>query len=201
MAHRPWTADEEARLRSLYPDTPNRVIADRLGRTEPAILNRAIKLGLRKAADYCNPSQLQAGNTPWNKGLKGWQAGGRSAETRFRQGNKPHTWHPIGHERITRDGYLERKTADSGITRHDYRPVHHLLWIEAHGPIPAGHAVGFRDGDKTNIKIDNLELIHRAELMQRNSVHRLPKPVAKAVQLMGALRRQINQRTQNEKTS
>ncbi len=199
MAHRPWTTDEDARLRRLYPDTPNQDIGDQLGRTEPAILNRAIKLGLRKAAGYRNPSQLQTGNTPWNKGLKGWQAGGRSAETRFKSGNKPHTWHPIGHERITKYGYLERKTADTGITRHDYRPVHHLVWIEANGPIPAGHAVSFRDGDKTHITLDNLELIHRTELMSRNSVHRLPKPVAQAVQLMGALRRQINQRTQKGK--
>lgn len=34
--------------------------------------------------------------------------------------------------------------------------LHREIWVEHHGPIPEGHQVGFRDGDKTNLSIDNL---------------------------------------------
>jgi hypothetical protein len=113
------------------------------------------------------------------------------AETQFRRGDKPHTWRPIGTERLTKEGYLQRKMADTGSTVDDYVEVHRLLWEEHHGPIPAGHTVVFRDKDRTNIAIDNLELISRRELMLRNTVHRLPKELADLIQLRGALNRKL----------
>jgi hypothetical protein len=72
------------------------------------------------------------------------------------------------------------------------------VWIEAHGPVPAGHAVCFKPGRRSTvleeITLDALDLVHRRDLMQRNSVHRLPKPLAQLVQLRGALNRKINAR-------
>jgi len=53
----------------------------------------------------------------------------------------------------------------------------------------------FRNADHADIRLENLELITRRELMLRNSVHNLPKPLAQAVQLLGALNRQIRRRT------
>jgi len=37
-----------------------------------------------------------------------------------------------------------------------HKLLHHVLWIEAFGPIPAGHQVFFKDGDKTNFALSNL---------------------------------------------
>ncbi|MEN3369982.1 MAG: hypothetical protein V7609_2125 [Verrucomicrobiota bacterium] len=34
--------------------------------------------------------------------------------------------------------------------------LHRLVWIEHHGPIPDGHQIMFRDGDRTNCAIENL---------------------------------------------
>ncbi len=73
--------------------------------------------------------------------------------------------------------------------------MHVLVWEAAHGPVPKGHAVVFRDGDRANIRLDNLDLVTRRALMLRNTVHALPKPLAETIQLLGALTRTIRRRT------
>ncbi|WKE65039.1 HNH endonuclease signature motif containing protein [Gallaecimonas kandeliae] len=112
---------------------------------------------------------FEKGNSPHNAGVKGWQAGGRSAETRFKKGDQPSNWAPIGSERLC-DGYLQRKMTDTGYPPADWVEVHRLLWEEHHGPIPDKHVVTFKDGDKANITLDNLELISRAEHAMRNKM-------------------------------
>jgi hypothetical protein len=143
-------------------------------------------------------TQFQKGQTPWNKGTH-YTAGGRSAETRFKPGERRgvavNLYKPIGSERISKDGYLERKINDGLPLQKRWRAVHLIEWEAINGPLPAGHAIAFKDGDKTNRAPDNLELITRAELMRRNTVHNYPKEIAKLVQLRGALVRQINRKT------
>ena len=191
-----WTQQQVDWLKDLYPDTSNVQIAKLLGRTEPSVLQKAIKLGLKKSPEYmaANPGGFKQGLTPWNKGIK-WDSGGRSAQTRFKQGQAPHNWHPIGYERLTKDGIWERKVSDTRVKANDWRPIHVLAWEKENGPVPKGHIVIFKDGNRENFDPENLECISRSENMRRNSVHRLPKEVAELVQLMGALNRQINKRT------
>lgn len=204
---RHWTRAEIDFLRISYPDTPTVEIAARLGRGIRATYEKANALGIGKSAAFLAssragrfdgvrglPTRFKPGQTPWNKGTH-FSAGGRSAETRFRKGQKPHTWNPVGHERITKDGILQRKVSDTGCTPRDYKAVHTLVWEAAHGPVPKGHIVVFRDRDRRNFALANLECISRTENMRRNSVHRLPKEVAQAVQLRGALNRKINRIT------
>ncbi len=84
--------------------------------------------------------------------------------TSFKKGHRPKNWQPIGTERITGDGYLQRKITDTGNTVDDYVEVHRLVWEENHGPKPSGHIVTFKDGDRLNCKdIENLMLITRSE--------------------------------------
>lgn len=101
---------------------------------------------------------------------------------------------PIGTERISKDGYLERKIHDGMPFQSRWRAVHIVRWEEINGPLPKGHALVFRDGNKANTDPSNMELISRADLMRRNTVHNLPKELAEVIQLKGALQRQINKR-------
>lgn len=207
---RPWSDAELAMLRELYATVRAADIAARLpGRTTQQVLNKAWSLGLKKSPAtiaalsreaMLNPDhpgrlhQFKPGQEVWNKGMKGLDIGGKA--TRFKKGNKPHTWNPIGHERITDDGYLQRKVADTGVTRRDYVNMHWLVWFDDGREIPIGHALTFKDGNKQHIALDNLELVTRAELMRRNSYHaNYPKEVALAIQLRGALNRKINARS------
>lgn len=189
-----WTPVDLQMVREFYPIMPKAALAMVMGRTTIAVRNMATKLGVRSLPEtIAKYARFQKGHASWNKG-KRYQPGGRSAETRFKPGNKPHTWRPIGHERWT-TGYLQRKVTDTGYSPSDYVEVHRLLWIEHNGPIPDGHALVFRNGNRRDIRIENLELVTRQELMRRNSVHtRMPPELARLVQLRGALIRKINHR-------
>lgn len=214
MTRRPWSREDDTLLRRIYPDTPTAQVARRLKRTAAATYGRAGKLGLHKSPAYlASPAacrlrrgdqvgkrfRFQKGHVPANKGLRrpGW-APGRMRETQFKEGVRRgvavRLYKPIGTERISKDGYLERKVNDGLPLQARWRAVHLVLWESLHGPVPAGHAVAFKNGDRTDIRPENLELLHRRTLMARNTVHNLPKPLASAVLLLGALRRKINRK-------
>lgn len=139
--------------------------------------------------------RFENGHVPHNKGRKGWCAGGNSIKTRFKKGSRPQTWVPVGSERTTKDGILQRKISDTGYPPRDWISVHSLVWEEHHGPIPKGHIVVFKNGDRADIRIGNLELISRAENMRRNTIHNMPPALADVCRLRGVLNRHINKRT------
>jgi hypothetical protein len=201
-----WSESEDSVLRERYPDTPSLEIAEHLGLTIRQIYQRARALGLHKSKEFNSSPEsgrlmpgstiglsgrFLPGLTPWNKGVKGLDIGGKA--TRFKKGHVPQTWKPIGSERVA-DGYLQRKLTDTGCTRRDWVPVHHIVWRDAGREIPAGHALAFRDGNRSNFALDNLELISRGELMRRNTIHNYGPEVAHLMQLRGAITRQINKR-------
>ena len=210
--NRPWLAEDDATIRALYQTHSAREIGEQLARSTGAVFQRANDLGLRKTRDWIadrarlamqNPAhgghahQFKPGLSPWNKGTH-FHAGGRSVETQFKpgtlQGRALSLRHEIGALRINADGYLDRKINDDLPMHKRWRAEHTLVWEAANGPLPAGCAIVFKDGDKTHITLDNLECITRSELMKRNTLHRHGKEIAQLVQLRGALQRQINRR-------
>lgn len=188
---RKWTEAEDYQLRLLYPTHSNPEIGRILNRTEPAILGRAAKHGLKKPEGFENSGCFKPGNQSHNKG-KSFPPRGRSSETQFKKGVKPHSWKPIGSERLSKEGYLQRKIADTGYPPRDWVSVHHIIWKEAGNEIPKGHIVIFKDGNPKNLQIGNLELISMVENMRRNSYHNYGPEIAKLVQLRGAITRQLN---------
>ena len=186
-----------------HAHSTNADLAVALGRSRPSVMDKAMKLGLVKTAQHRaaapRATQFKPGGAPWNKGVH-YTTGGRSGETRFKPGHRAQTWVPIGSLRINADGYLGRKTNDEAPSHRHWTSVHRLVWEAAHGPVPAGHAVVFLPGRRTTVEaditLDALELLTRAELMRRNSVHtRMPPELVALVQLRGALNRQINARS------
>ena len=81
-------------------------------------------------------------------------------KTSFKSGNKPHNWKPVGSSRVSKDGYTEVKTKEPG----KWELLHRLIWEKENGKAPRGHAVIFKDGDKSNCDIGNLELVSRGDL-------------------------------------
>lgn len=205
-----WSLADDVTLRAIYPDMPTQEVSRRLRRTCCAINARADKLGLRKSEAYlASPHacrlrrgdnvgaafRFPKGHVPANKGLRrpGWGPG-RMKATQFKKGFATN-WHPVGSTRLV-DGYLYRKVSDVRNVpwTRNWLPENRLVWEAAHGPVPAGYALAFKNGDRTDCRLDNLELISRRELMARNTVHNLPKPLAQTIQLLGALNRQIRRR-------
>lgn len=219
LPRRRWSAEDDAVLRSLYADTKTERIAQQLGRTLTATYGRAQKLGLEKSeaflaspaacrlrrGDHVGAAYRYAkGHVPANKGLRrpGFAAG-RMKETQFKRGQRSgqaaRHWMPIGAMRLM-DGYRYTKVSDVPNVPYtvNWKPTHVLLWESTNGKVPPGHALKFVNGDRTDIRLDNLQLITRRQLMARNTVHNLPKPIAEAVQLLGVLRRKINRRSRDE---
>lgn len=47
--------------------------------------------------------------------------------------------------------------------------LHHVVWEEHNGPIPAGHKVCFKDGNHLNCAIENLELLSNSEQVRKHA--------------------------------
>lgn len=209
MPAHPWSAEDEKKLKAMYPDHPATSIAAEMGRTYANVLAKARRMGLRKSPEFLasdlakrltggqgKATRFQKGHKPWNTGVKGLNFG--DGATRFKPGVKPHTWLPVGSERVRSDGYLQRKMTDTGYPPRDWVCVHTLLWIEHNGPIPDKHLVVFRDGNKTNLSIENLELVTRKEMMKRNTIQRFPPELKATIRTMGKLKRLIQEQQHEE---
>ena len=202
-----WTNDQLAILRERYADTNTAEIAALLGMDIQRVYSKAHLLGLEKSEAYLASSEahrldgkigsatrFQKGMAAWNKGVKGLQLGGVATQFKpgHRGGKAAELYQPIGAERISKDGYLQRKINDDMPLQKRWRAVHIIVWEETNGPLPAGHAVTLKDGNKRNIAIGNLELLSRAQLMARNTVHNLPEELKDVIRLNGVIRRKIH---------
>lgn len=210
MSGRAWSPASIARLRELYPDTPAKKIAGLLKRSKCSICAKAAALGLEKSPAALSEMarktlavagaafRFQKGHVPANKGLRrpGWHAG-RMRETQFKKGQFPFNRDPdfyvIGALRVNSDGYIDMRTSFAPGAL-GWRALAHILWEDAHGPVPKGHCLIFKDRDPLNVCLENLELITRAENMRRNSTHNLPAPLKLTINALGQLKRKIREK-------
>jgi hypothetical protein len=213
---RPWTPWELETLAKRYPDHTAKALSLVLDRAISAIYGKAKQLGLAKSTEfYAGPNsgrtdgkrgrsaRFHKGHVPANKGQRrpGY-APGRMAETQFKKGEMAgaaqHNYVPIGSLRVTKYGALERKVTDDPALypARRWRPVAHLVWEDANGPIPPGHVVRFKPGMHTTVEVeitlDRLECITLAENMRRNTLHRYPTEIKDAIRARAVLNRRIN---------
>lgn len=211
---RRWHPDEDAVLRMLYADTPTDGIAAVLGRSLSTTFQRARKLGIGKSEVYlASPAagrtngrqgigtRFTKGHVPANKGLRrpGY-APGRMKETQFKKGQFPFNHDPdfyvLGALRVNADGYIDMRVSfEKGAL--GWKVLHRILWEDEHGPVPEGYALTFKDHDKLNVELANIEMISRADLARRNSIHNLPPELKGAITALGALKRRIRREEQN----
>lgn len=221
MVKRPYSPEEIAAVRSRYAGLPTLQLALELG-TSVSRLNRlAARLGVRKERAVIaamarertshpdhpmQRTQFKKGIIPFNKGKKmpGY-APGRMAETQFKKGNANYNKMPIGATRWIGSGtgsrarYLYRKVSDVPYVPYtvNWKPVHILYWEKHRGPVPPGHAIVFKDRNPEHIRMPNLECISRADLMRRNTIHKLPEPLKEVIRLKGAIKRVITCKRRN----
>lgn len=190
----------------FYAEMESKPLAAMLGRSPKTIAQVARKYGVYKSAAFIAThkcGRFDRGDQPWNKGKKlpNWTRG-RMAETQFKKGSRTGAaalnWRPVGTIREDPEGYMrikirEWKSGDRfGFGNPEIWPfLHRHNWVKEKGPIPAGHVVVLRDGDKKNCAVGNLELITRSALMARNTIHNLPGPLKNLIQLNGILKRKI----------
>jgi hypothetical protein len=218
---RPFTPKELAVVRKKYPNTPSTEIARQLRRTICSVYRAAWKLGLKKSKEFMQsagsgrmqggstlglPSRFPKGHVPANKGLRrpGYSIGrGRMQQTQFKKGQHPHTYLPVGTVRANAGGYLRIKVSDianNGVGANDknWEFVHKRVWEAAHGPIPSGHRIWWKDRNHENCALENLELLADREHMARTTIHNLPPQLKDTIMLAGRLKRIIRRRRRDE---
>ncbi len=135
-------------------------------------------------------------------------------ETQFQKGARSgvaaENWVPIGTIQPDSEGYLRIKIRDAvhgkeatGYGNTKVWPMYNrYVWEQHKGPIPPKHLVVFRDRDRANCSIDNLELISMAENARRNRMwNKFPRELAAVIQLNGALKSQIRRLNGEEQDS
>ncbi|XRD75871.1 HNH endonuclease [Dyella marensis] len=97
---------------------------------------------------------------------------------------------PIGAERIMH-GYRYVKVTDTGARSQDWKRAHHVLWEETNGPIPVDFVLKFKDGNRSNLSIDNLVLMPRSDHLKQNPFYQYPTELRSAMSLLRLLKRRM----------
>lgn len=205
MSYRFWTQEEVAILEEMYSrkDIFASDIATRLGRSVRQVYYKARALGLKRPweaqsrggkigtqSEAAKAHRFRKGATPANKGKKmSSELYAKCAPTMFKKGRPSLNRRPVGSERVNVDGYIEMKIQEPN----KWALKHRFVWEHFHGPIPEGHNIQFKDGNKENCSLDNLYLISRADqLKNENSLMaRYPEDIQKVIRLRGTVKRQI----------
>lgn len=123
------------------------------------------KTSFKKGIRVSPETEFKEGHIPWNKGLKGLRM---SPATEFKKGHLPHNTKCDGFISIRLHKRTNTKYKYIRIIQGTWKQYHHYLWEKEHGPIPQNHILRFRNGNTLDCRIENLELISRAENALRN---------------------------------
>lgn len=97
----------------------------------------------------------------------------------FQKGEHPPNHVPVGTERVRpSNGYVWVKIGEPK----KWRMKHLLVWEAAHGPVPKGWKIYFKDRNPQNCELDNLMLIEQATLsvMNRKGMQKYKGDLAEA---------------------
>ncbi|GGD43237.1 HNH endonuclease [Aureimonas glaciei] len=173
----PYSAAEMAWLeahRLLVISEYHRLFCETFARTDASLANLH-SLRKRKGWSTGRTGHFAKGETPVNKGKKcAPGAGGlhpNARKTQFRVGGMTgaaqRKYKPIGTERVSIDGYRERKVHDELPRQSRWQLVHRIEWEAINGQVPAGMALKCR-GDRLNTDPANWQLVPRAILPRLN---------------------------------
>lgn len=141
------------------------LFCDTFGRLDISLVNFT-GLCKRKGWTTGRDGRLQPGSVSWNKG-KRMPFNPNSARTQFKKGQLPHNTKYLGHERVSKDGYVEisidKTNPHTGYERR-YVLKHVWQWENLHGPVPEGMCLKCLDSNKLNTDPSNWEPIPRAML-------------------------------------
>lgn len=202
-----WTGSELRYLVSRYPNLSTVVIAVYLEVSISAVYNQAYALGLKKSDTFLSSPKsgrfdklsksgkryrFAKGHVPANKGKKMPEhLRERIRHTWFKKGNLPNNTKFNGHVSVRLDGD-GRPYAHIRVSQGRYELLHRHIWQQANGSIPEGKIVVFKNGDSTDLCLDNLELITRQENMLRNTKNKYPKDLQQAIIALNKLKKALN---------
>ena len=196
-----WTPDMDNVLKENYPYKETSEVAKMLGLTTKQIICRARRLKLHKSPEVFKGirenGMFLKGHVPFNKGKKQHEFMSeeviqKTIATRFKKGQIPVNIKNVGYERITRDGYVEIKTEKGFVLKH------RMLWEKYYGKIPKRHVIRFKNGNKQDVRIENLELVTFENNMKDNTIHNYPPEIKTAMRRISKLKRMVKKYEQTD---
>lgn len=201
-----WTSKEIEYLKENYSNKFTAEIARKLDRSVRSVYQAATVHGLKKSTEFMKialereaeklkvlgaASRFKPGSISHNKGQKmSKELYERVKVSMFKKGNEPHNMKYDGHERLDpKDGYIYIR-----ISKGKYVLKHRLVWEQHNGPIPKGNIIIFKDKDKYNLNIDNLQMITKRENMLRNTVTKYPLELQQLIKLNNKLKTTLNEK-------
>jgi len=143
--------------------------------------------------------RFEKGFIPYNKARK-MPYNANSARTQFKKGQQPRNTKWAGHERLSKEGYVEisveQTNPHTGFERR-YVLKHRHLWEQKHGPVPEGMVLKCK-GDRLNTDPSNWELIPRAMLPRLNGrfgreYDRAPDEIKPTIMAVAKLEHRLNE--------
>lgn len=147
------------------------MFCDEFGRGDVSFANYKA-LCTRKGWVTGRDGRIKKGAEAWNKGQKSppGKCGNHpnSRRTQFKPGTRRGVavklYKPIGSERLSKEGYVERKIHDGLPLQSRWRAVHLIRWEEVNGKLPKGMCLKCLDGNRQNTDPDNWVAIPRGAL-------------------------------------
>ncbi len=199
---------------SRYPNEKAQTLADEYNVSLSTIYKTAYRYGVKKSEKFINSplsGRVQKGNslspaTQFKKGATHpWK--GKRVEMIIKNKKRLQHWRE---KCLWKKGHKPYNTAKDGEIRWRSNPgyyfirisernwifLHRYMWEKNHGKISIGFNVIFKDGNRRNCKVENLECISNADLAIRNSIHRYPKEIKDTIYAVTSLQKVINKQQQ-----
>lgn len=103
---------------------------------------------------------------------------------------KTATW---AHRRNQRPEQKRKGTLYMRKRRKTHPPAHVAKWTRYRGPIPKGKFIAFKDGNRKNISMQNMELVNRRQWIHWAMIGKYPKELIVTMQTLGRLRKAIGE--------
>jgi hypothetical protein len=200
---RKWTAEEESYMRLNYATSLTRNMAAYLQRREPAVYEKAQRMGLFKDQGFLSKmasihskthpkvraAGFKKGSVPVNKGKKSIYYGGG-----FEKGHVPYCVLPAGSLRVhTNNDHILIKMDDNN----RWEQLGRYTWFVYHGEWPSpDHVIWHKNRDVQDTTPDNMELITKAEHLLRISMHNLPPEVVAVLRVKGSITKELKKHVQ-----
>ena len=157
VRHNRIITDEEAEfMAEIIPGKPSaevaRIMNEKYGRDLTANQVRGWKKNHRVPSGY--DTKYRPGEPSW---ITGKRFPGRTNSGCWTNGHIAANNLPVGTIR-KHGGYWYIKLED-GKHNENWSPIHKVIWEKENGPVPEGHRLIFRDGNKDNVNLDNLVCI------------------------------------------
>jgi len=202
-----WSAENIDYLVRNYPDTKTIIISEHFGLSISAVYQKAYSMKLKKSAEFLSSPEcgiLIKGTSTGKefRFIKGHVSAnkGKTMTEDFKEKVK-HTFFQKGHtpKNTKHDGYISIRTDNKGRPYAHIRTslgrfchLHRHIWEQANGEVPEGLIVVFKNGDTADIRLDNLELVTRRELLFRNRWKKYPIELREAQRMLLKLKKSIS---------